>query len=127
MVIKEGYKKTEIGLIPMDWDLKTLGDLTTRIGDGIHSTPNYNQNGDYFFVNGNNLINGKIIVTEETKKVSEEEYIVNKRDLNNSTILYSINGTIGNIAFYNNEKIVLGKSASYINLSNKVDKFFVYQ
>lgn len=27
MVIKVGYKQTEIGVIPMDWEVKTLGDL----------------------------------------------------------------------------------------------------
>ena len=27
MVIKEGYKKTEIGLIPMDWKIMNLGNL----------------------------------------------------------------------------------------------------
>lgn len=30
--------------------------------------------------------------------------------------LLSINGTIGNAAFYNSEKVVLGKSVCYFNL-----------
>jgi len=25
--IPEGYKQTEVGVIPMDWKVKTLGDL----------------------------------------------------------------------------------------------------
>jgi type I restriction enzyme S subunit len=38
----------------------------------------------------------------------------------------SINGTIGNVGFYNNEKCILGKSACYFNLKDNVDKNFVY-
>jgi len=32
MVIKEGYKKTEIGLIPEDWDVKNIGDVCQIFG-----------------------------------------------------------------------------------------------
>jgi type I restriction enzyme S subunit len=121
------YKQTELGIIPVDWEIVELVKLTTRIGDGIHTTPQYNDNGDYYFVNGNNLVNGKIVINEETKKVSKEEYLFHKRDLSDDTILLSINGTIGNIAFYLGEKIVLGKSAAYININDKLDKKFFYQ
>jgi type I restriction enzyme S subunit len=79
------------------------------------------------FINGNNLKNGKIFITEDTKKVTRDEFIKHKRDLNNATILLSINGTIGNVAFYNNEKIVLGKSAAYVNLNYRVEKYLLYQ
>ena len=37
----------------------------------------------------------------------------------------SINGTIGNLAVFNNETIVLGKSAAYINLREKIEKIFI--
>ena len=37
----------------------------------------------------------------------------------------SINGTLGNVAFYNNEKVVLGKSSCYFNLLKDVDKHFI--
>jgi type I restriction enzyme S subunit len=125
--MKKGYKRTEIGIIPVDWEIVTLDELTYKIGDGIHSTPKYSSDGEYFFVNGNNLTDGKIVISKETKKVSKEEFLIHKRILNNSTILLSINGTIGNIAFYNNEKIVLGKSAAYINLNEKIEKELLYQ
>jgi type I restriction enzyme S subunit len=123
----KGYKQTELGIIPVDWEIVELVKLTTKIGDGIHSTPQYTDNGDYYFVNGNNLGNGKIIISEETKKVSNEEYLLHKRDLSDDTVLLSINGTIGNIAFYLGEKIVLGKSAAYININDKLDKKFFFQ
>src|SRR6218665_2393844 len=35
MVINKRYKRTDIGVIPNDWNLLNLGDLTTKIGSGI--------------------------------------------------------------------------------------------
>ncbi|WP_320033705.1 restriction endonuclease subunit S [Halarcobacter sp.] len=109
-----------------EWEEKTLEKLCIKISDGIHSTPVYDELGEYYFVNGNNLKNGEIILDEKTKRVSKEEYEKHYRELNDNTILMSINGTIGNIAFYKNEKIMLGKSASYINIeTSKTNKYFI--
>jgi type I restriction enzyme S subunit len=46
MVIKEGYKQTEIGVIPNDWDVKTLGECLIKNPDyGINAAAvNYNDN-----------------------------------------------------------------------------------
>ncbi|EJX10719.1 hypothetical protein EVA_00587, partial [gut metagenome] len=35
--------------------------LTISIGDGLHSTPVYCEQGDYCFINGNNIIDGKCL------------------------------------------------------------------
>jgi len=124
--IPDGYKQTEIGVIPKDWDVVKLNLLSNDIGDGIHSTPKYVDSSNYFFVNGNNLSDGRILITRDTKCISEDEYKSLKKNLDNTTILMSINGTIGNLAFYNNETVVLGKSAAYIKLSQRIDKIFIY-
>ena len=120
------YKKSEVGLIPHDWNVQKLSAISMEIGDGIHTTPSYVNDSEFYFINGNNLDNGIIKCYDETKCVSKEEYELLKKNLNNNTILMSINGTIGNLAFFNNEKVVLGKSAAYINLKDKVDKKFIY-
>ena len=125
-VQKQNYKQTEVGLIPEDWEVKSLDELTVRVGDGIHSTPKYTENGDYLFINGNNLVNGKIIITNDTKNVDISEQKKHSRELNNQTILLSINGTIGNVAYYNNEKILLGKSAAYLNIKKSFPREFFY-
>ena len=39
--ITKGYKKTEIGLIPEDWELKTLASITNTITCGVAATPQY--------------------------------------------------------------------------------------
>ena len=105
--------------------MKSLQDITTRIGDGLHGTPKYDDSGDYYFINGNNLSQDKITLKKETRRVSKEEYLKHKKDLNERTLLVSINGTLGNFAFYNNEKVMLGKSACYLNLIDDVNKEYI--
>ncbi len=108
-----------------EWKEVALQDVVTILGDGLHGTPNYSDDGEYYFINGNNLRNGKIVVDERTKKASIEEYKKYKKDLNERTILVSINGTLGNVALFNNEKCFLGKSACYFNVRDDVDKLFI--
>jgi len=55
MELKPGYKQTEVGVIPEDWTAVALEVVTTHIGDGLHGTPVYTRNADYYFINGNNL------------------------------------------------------------------------
>ena len=112
--------------IPENWCWCRLGENVSILGDGIHGTPNYDISGNYYFVNGNNLNNGKIEIKPDTKKVNQSEYEKYKKELNNNTVFVSINGTLGNIAFYENEKIILGKSACYFNLIKNEMKIYIY-
>ena len=110
------------------WEKKRLGDCTSIIGDGLHGTPKYDENGNYYFINGSNLTITDIVFTPETKRVNETEYQKYKVELNENTVFLSINGsTLGKrTAFYNNEPVILGKSACYINVkSNTLNKYFL--
>ena len=102
--------------IPKDWEWVRLRGLVSLLGDGLHGTPEYDFTGKYFFINGNNLSNNKIVIKSNTEKVNEGEYLKYRKELNDKTILVSINGTIGNVGHYNGEPVVLGKSACYFNL-----------
>lgn len=121
-----GLKLTEIGLVPEDWPLSTFGSICSAIGDGIHSTPIFNSNGEYYFVNGNNLVYGRVTLSDDTKKADNVEFNKHQKPLGDRTILISINGTIGNIAIYRSEKIILGKSAAYLNIKSNVDKGYIF-
>ena len=126
---KEDNKKTpKIRFPGFDEDLeeRKLGEVCSEIGDGLHSAPEYDDNGKFFFINGNNLINGHIVInSNETKRVSESTFEKNNKQLDDNTVLLSINGTIGNLAYYQGEPVMLGKSAAYLK-ANKIDKTFLY-
>ena len=73
------------------WVVKTMKEACNEIGDGLHGTPQYDPNGSIAFINGNNLIDGKITITDRTQYVNETEAkkIFIKMDLN--TVLSEIN------------------------------------
>jgi type I restriction enzyme S subunit len=59
--LPEGYKQTEVGLIPEDWEATTLGDLADVIMGQSPKGNSYNKNGD-----GVPLINGPTEFTERS-------------------------------------------------------------
>lgn len=113
------------GELPEGWEWSNVKEITTLLGDGLHGTPKYDSNGEYYFINGNNLNDGKIEIKENTKKVSKEEFEKYKKQLNDKTIFVSINGSLGYTAFYNNEPVILGKSACYFNVKDGIDKHYI--
>ena len=110
--------------LPEGWEWCRLSTLVTALGDGLHGTPTYDSSGTYFFVNGNNLKDGKIDIKPDTKNVTFEEFQKHQKPLDETTVLVSINGTLGNVGFYNNEPIMLGKSACYFNLMAELPKLY---
>ncbi len=111
--------------LPEGWRWKSVKEITSILGDGLHGTPHYSDDGEFYFINGNNLSDGRIEIKPNTKRVTREEYEKYKKTLNDRTIFVSINGTLGNTAFYNGEKVILGKSACYFNLIESIDKHFI--
>jgi len=135
-LVKEGKIKKQSTLLeiteeeksfnlPIGWTWAKLQTLVFLLGDGLHGTPTYTDETNYYFINGNNLNDGKIEIKPGTKTVSKEEMLKYKKALSSNTVLVSINGTLGKVAFYNGEEIMLGKSACYFNLSENVYKYYI--
>ena len=47
-----------------EWKEYKLGEVTSVLGDGIHGTPKYDDEGPIYFINGNNLEDGHIVLKE---------------------------------------------------------------
>ena len=110
-----------------EWKEYKLGDVCTELSDGLHKAPKFKIGGDYIFVNAKNIVNGFIVDNDPTKKSTHEEYLKYASPLNDTTVLYSIDGTIGNVALYRGEKCILGKGACYMNPKPSVlDRMFLY-
>ena len=110
-----------------NWNTSTLAEMCDGIGDGLHGTPEYDESGEYPFINGNNLIDGAIRVNALTKRVNKATYEKHYIEISQNAILLSINGTLGKIAFFNGEQVMLEKSACYCNLKVEVNRIFVYK
>ena len=111
--------------IPATWEWCRLLSIVSLLGDGIHGTPEYSEGGSVYFINGNKLFDGQILIKPDTQTVSKEEAVKHSRLLNESTVLVSINRTIGNIAFYSGENVILRKSACYFNLLNGIERKYI--
>lgn len=121
------YYKDKIWENVRDYKTEKMSNLC-EIGDGLHGTPIYSEGTELWFINGNNLDNGKIIINSSTKEVSQESYNRHYIDMKKGSILLSINGTIGKTAYYNEEKVILGKSVAYFNIidESRIIKEYLY-
>ena len=116
-----------IGQIPNEWKISRLGWISKKIGDGIHGTVTF-EDGEtnFYFINGNNIKKRNITIKDNTQRITARIYNTYKTNLTTHTILISLNGTIGNLAFYNNENVLLGKSVGFIELKEEYNKEYIY-
>ena len=80
--IPKGYKQTEVGVIPEEWEVKPLFSLSTQIGETAFTPPRTMlilPSCD--FVNGNNLCERSISIADITMCVSESEYGTSRKNL----------------------------------------------
>lgn len=102
-----------------------LDDITEKIGDGLHGTPKYDENGTIPFVNGNNISNGKINRQFFEKYINIFEFKKYKQHHLKGAVLISLNGTIGNVGILDDNEYLFGKSIGYINCGDKINNIFL--
>jgi type I restriction enzyme S subunit len=96
------YKKTELGIIPSDWEVKNLSDnftLKARIGWQGLTTAEYLKTGDFGLVTGTDFKNGYIdwdncVYVEKNRFIQDKNIQLKVRD-----VLVTKDGTIGKVAF----------------------------
>lgn len=96
-VVKPGYKKTEVGVIPEDWDLYSIEKICSRITDGEHITPRRAENG-IFLLSARNIHNGYLLL-DDVDFFLEPDYLKFKKRVNpeSGDLLISCSGTIGRV------------------------------
>lgn len=111
--------------IPVHWRISKLSWESIRIGDGLHGTPQYSDHGSIPFINGTNLLGGSIRITDSTRFVEEDQLSNADMSLTTSTVLMSINGTVGNCAVLGKQRVMLSKSAAYITCADGMKPQFL--
>ena len=101
----EGFKETEIGLIPEDWKIKIAEKFCLRVADGTHDSPKKKDHGMYLITSRH--LKGNKLDFQNAYLISEQDYDeVNKRSkVNQWDVLISMIGTIGEIYLENNKEI----------------------
>lgn len=93
--VKPGYKKTELGVIPEDWEvekLATIAEIATGNTPPTSDSGNYGE--DYLFVGPGDLGKEKWIV-ETAKKLSQKGFEISRKFPSNSILFTCIGSTIG--------------------------------
>ena len=100
--MKSGYKMTEVGVIPEDWEVKNVSEsclIKARIGWQGLKKSEYMSSGDYLLITGTDFDNGQVN-WKSCAYVSKARY---EQDCNikirPQDILISKDGTIGKVAY----------------------------
>lgn len=75
MELRAGYKNTEVGVIPDDWEVKTIKGITTDMLQGVNTAidiPEYVESG-YPMLKANNIIDGEVNFST-SDHISEKTY-----------------------------------------------------
>jgi len=103
MEVKKGYKQTEVGAVPNDWDVKPLGRLVSSVEYG--SSTKSDTQGQIPVLRMGNLQNGKIDWTDLVFTSNERE--ISKYQLRSGDVLFNRTNTIdlvGKTSIYNGER-----------------------
>lgn len=131
--IREGYKETEIGVIPKDWEVVYLGSHTLLIdGDRGKNYPSPNEiveDGILFLTTSNIKDNKLNLIT--TKFITQEKFNkLNKGKLNQRDLIITLRGTLGSIMIFETDKhetAFINAQMMIIRPKELIDYKFLYQ
>lgn len=98
MELRKGYKQTEVGVVPKDWNVTRLGEIAV-IQRGASPRPIdspiwFNENSDVGWVRISDVTRSGIYLNETTQKLSEAG-IRNSRPVAPNSLIMSICATVG--------------------------------
>lgn len=117
------FKQTEVGMIPSDWEVTTIGDFC-KVYDGTHQTPNYVDFGIPFY----SVENVSADDFEHTKYISLKEYtqISKRANIVKGDILMTRIGSIGVCKYVDwNCKAGFYVSLALLKCNDSVDARFI--
>lgn len=130
-LMAEGYKQTEVGVIPEDWEVFDITSIVEKFIDYRGRTPKklgMNWGGDILALSANNVQMGRIDRTKEAYYGSGELYArwMTNGDCEYGDILMTMEAPLGNIAQINtNDKYILSQRVILIRPVKTVEKNYL--
>jgi type I restriction enzyme S subunit len=93
--IKKGYKQTDIGLIPQDWELTYIGNIATVEGGFAFNSKKFLSRGKYQVIKMSNLYEGRLNLGRSISYINELNEQEKKYLLEQNDILITLTGTVG--------------------------------
>ena len=121
MDLKPGYKQTEVGVIPEDWEVRNLTQVSRKITDGDHVTPRRVSHG-YYLLSARNVLNGRIDVSDvDYVDVAEYQRMKQRCGPETGDVLISCSGTIGRVTVVPpGFECVLVRSAALVKIDHNI-------
>ena len=135
MELKPGYKQTEVGVIPEDWETDTLLSISCQIMDFRGRTPKKLGTewggGDIPALSAGNVRMGFVDFKEECYFGSEQLYRrwMTKGDLAKDDIVFTTEAPLGNVALVpDNRRYILSQRTVLLQVDpNRVSSRFLFQ
>lgn len=125
--IPKGYKKTEVGVIPEDWEVKSLESICELLNGYAFKADNYSIAGDFKVITITNVQRG-FFTTSSVNYISFLPINIQKHQiLDTGDILISMTGTIvGHVARVNEVNCLLNQRVGKLRFNKNVDINFIY-
>ena len=130
-IVREGYKKTELGWIPEDWEVRRLGESCELLKDGTHSSHiDVEPSQGLPLLSAKDINNGKIFFSQESRHISEVDFkqIHKSYFLSDGDILLTIVASIGRVAVVENyeRNYTIQRSIAVIRLRKQFYNYFYF-
>ena len=122
MEVKPGYKQTEVGVIPEEWEVRTLRDLSFDISDGNYSSK-YPKASDFRsigvpFIRANNIRN-MTVADDDMRFISKVQHQdLQKGHLKANDVLITTRGEIGQVALVPESHIDSNINAQLVRINS---------
>jgi len=132
MAVRPGYVQTEIGVIPKDWEERSLEDLNVDISDGNYSSK-YPKASEFRtsgipFIRANNIQNMSV-VDDDLRYISQSLHAeLKKGHLKRNDVLVTTRGEIGQVAFVPDRHIDSNINAQLVRIgtgNSAIDSCFL--
>lgn len=131
MEIMKGYKQTELGVLPEDWEVKKLSDYAfiTKLA-GFEYTLHFNSykdEGEIIVVRGTNITNNKLDLNDiKTIPFATSNYLQRSKLFKND-LVFAYVGTIGPIFLVEeNDRFHLGPNTAKISVNKELHSMFLF-
>lgn len=125
MEVKKGYKQTEVGVIPDDWDCKPLDTYTSYISYGF-TNPMPTTEAGIYMITARDIAGGSVKYTT-ARKTSVEAYqklLTQKSRPKKNDVLLTKDGTLGRLALVGDEAICINQSVAILRPNDLIVPLF---
>jgi len=123
--VLDGFKKTEVGLIPEEWDVVKIKDCGEIITGTTPSTSNQEYYGGPYMLISPADLGDRIYVTNSQRKITEKG-LAKSRVLPKHSVLVTCIGSIGKTGITSAEQSACNQQINAIICNPKTDSHFLY-